>query len=367
VQAVRVTTLDGPAAVEIVDVPEPTPSGNQVLIDVHAAGVTFPDLLMTRGEYQVKPPLPFTPGTELAGVVRSAPDGSSLRAGDRVAASPGGGGFAEAALCDESWVFPIPDRLSYAAAAAVPMNYFTMQFGLIRRGRLQAGESVLVHGAAGGVGTAAVQIAKAWGARVIAVVSTNDKIEVARQAGADEVILADGFLAATKVLTEGRGVDVVADPVGGDRFTDSLRSLAPEGRMLVLGFTGGEIPTVKVNRLLLNNIDVVGVGWGAFAMPKPGFLQQQWADLLPHLESGAIDPVLGQTYPLQEAAKAPFCITGEYARWKSVLRKELDPIKAMMQKKLELKGQMTTIVKYVNASKELVECATQVATKFLDE
>lgn len=319
VQAVRVTTLDGPAAVEIVDVPEPAPSGNAVLIDVHAAGVTFPDLLMTRGEYQVKPPLPFTPGTELAGVVRSAPDGAAVKAGDRVAAFPGGGGFAEVALCDQSWVFPIPERLSYAAAAALPMNYFTMHFGLIRRGRLQAGESVLVHGAAGGVGSAAVQIAKAWGARVIAVVSTNDKVDVARQAGADEVVLADGFLAAVKELTEGRGVDVVADPVGGDRFTDSLRSLAPEGRMLVLGFTGGEIPTVKVNRLLLNNIDVVGVGWGAFAMPKPGFLQQQWADLLPHLESGAIDPVLGQTYPLREAAKGLADLDERRARGKVIL------------------------------------------------
>jgi NADPH:quinone reductase len=319
VQAVRVTTLDGPAAVEILDVPEPTPTGSQVLIEVHAAGLTFPDLLMTRGEYQVKPALPFTPGTEIAGVVRSAPDGCPVQAGDRVAAFPGGGGFAELAVCDQSWVFPIPDRLSYAAAAALPMNYLTMHFGLIRRGRLSAGESVLVHGAAGGVGTAAVQIAKAWGARVLAVVSTQDKVAVARQAGADEVVLAEGFRAAVKELTDGRGVDVVADPVGGDRFTDSLRSLAPEGRMLVLGFTGGEIPTVKVNRLLLNNVDVVGVGWGAFAMPKPGFLQQQWAELLPHLESGAIVPVLGQNYPLREAASGLADLAERRARGKVIL------------------------------------------------
>jgi NADPH2:quinone reductase len=267
----------------------------------------------------VKPPLPFTPGTELAGVVRSAPDGCAVQPGDRVAAFPGGGGFAELAVCDQSWVFPIPDRLSFAAAAALPMNYLTMHFGLIRRGRLSAGESVLVHGAAGGVGTAAVQIAKAWGAQVIAVVSTADKIAVAQQAGADDVVLAEGFLAAVKEITDGRGVDVVADPVGGDRFTDSLRSLAPEGRLLVLGFTGGEIPTVKVNRLLLNNVDVVGVGWGAFAMPKPGFLQQQWSELLPHLESGAIEPVLGQHYPLREAAKGLADLDERRARGKVIL------------------------------------------------
>ncbi|MGH3683240.1 MAG: zinc-binding dehydrogenase, partial [Natronosporangium sp.] len=163
---------------------------------------------------------------------------------------------------------------------------------------------VLVHGAAGGVGTAAIQLAKALGATVIAVASSDAKRDVARQAGADEAIDVAGFRDAVRELTGGRGADIVVDPVGGDRFTDSLRSLAPEGRLLVIGFTGGEIPTVKVNRLLLNNLDVVGVGWGAFALPRPGFLQQQWQDLLPLIESGQLDPPLGGSYPVERAAEA---------------------------------------------------------------
>jgi NADPH2:quinone reductase len=318
-RAVQVVALDGPAAVQVGDVPGPAPGEDQVLVEVHAAGVTFPEVLQTRGLYQYKPDLPFVPGAEVAGVVRSAPAGSGFAPGDRVAAFPGVGGYAELVTAAPSLVFPIPDRLSFASAAGVPMNYLTTHFGLVRRGRLQAGETVLVHGAAGGVGTAAVQLAKALGARVVAVVSTDAKGEVARAAGADDVVLADGFLAAVKELTGGRGVDLVVDPVGGDRFTDSLRSLAPEGRLLVIGFTGGEIPNVKVNRLLLNNIAVVGVGWGAFALPRPGFAAEQWTDLRPHLESGAIDPPLAEAYPLAEAAKALTAMEERQAAGKLVL------------------------------------------------
>ena len=183
----------------------------------------------------------------------------------------------------------------------------------------QAGETVLVHGAAGGIGTAAVQLAKALGARVIAVTSSDEKADVARRAGADEVVSSDGFRDAVKEFTGGSGVDVVVDPVGGDRFTDSLRSLGREGRMLVIGFTEGEIPTVKVNRLLLNNIAVVGVGWGAFWMPQPNYLQEQWAALLPHVESGALDPVIGATFPLEEAGKAVASLDERKALGKVVL------------------------------------------------
>jgi NADPH2:quinone reductase len=179
-----------------------------------------------------------------------------------------------------------------------------MHFALTRRGGLRAGETVLVHGAAGGIGTAAVQLSKALGATVIAVTSSDEKAEIARRAGADEVVSSDGFRDKVKEITGGKGVDVVVDPVGGDRFTDSLRSLAREGRLLVIGFTEGEIPTVKVNRLLLNNVAVVGVGWGAFWMPNPGYLQEQWAELKPHLEAGRLDPVVGATHPLGDAAKA---------------------------------------------------------------
>ena len=299
-RAVQVTTLDGPQAVSVTDVPEPDATG-KVLLDVHVAGVNFPDVLMSRGQYQVKPELPFVPGSEVSGVVVS---GDGFAVGTRVAGFSINGGYAERAACDKALLFPLPDRVSFEAGAALLMNYLTVDFGLVRRGRLQAGETVLVHGAAGGIGVATIQLAKVMGARVIAVVSTEAKGEVARKAGADEVVLADGFLAAVKELTGGRGVDLVMDPVGGDRFTDSLRSLAREGRLLVVGFTGGTIPEVRVNRLLLNNISVVGVGWGAFWMTDPSYLQEQWARLLPHLEDGSLDPLVGNSYPLEQAADA---------------------------------------------------------------
>jgi NADPH2:quinone reductase len=303
-RAVQVVRLDGPAAVEVNDVPEPEPGPDQVLIDVKAGGVTFPDALLSRGLYQLRPDPPFSPGSELSGVVRSAPDDAHVKPGDRVSAFPGVGGFADVVAIDPSFVFPLPRDVSFEAGAGLPMNYLTVEFALVRRGRLAAGETVLVHGAAGGVGTAGIQLAKALGARVIAVASSESKRKVAVEAGADEAIDVVGFKNAAKDLTDGRGVDVVLDPVGGDRFTDSLRSLAPEGRLLVVGFTGGEIPTVKVNRLLLNNLDVVGVGWGAFALTRPGYLRQRWSALLPHIESGALDPPIGGVYPVERAADA---------------------------------------------------------------
>lgn len=301
-RAAQVTRLDGPDAIEVVDVPAPDVADGQVLIDVAAAGMTFPDVLQTRGEYQIKPPLPFVPGSEVAGVVRVAPAGSGLAVGDRVAAFPFLGGFAEQVVCDPSLVFPLPDRVSFEQGAALPMNYLTCHFALRTRGRLAEGEKVLVHGAAGGIGTAAIQLAKAWGATVYAVVSDDAKADVARSAGADEVVLADGFRDAVKDLTSGHGVDIVVDPVGGDRFTDSLRSLAPMGRLLVIGFTAGSIPEVKVNRLLLGNLDVVGVGWGAFWMGTSGFVRSQWDDLVPLLEAGKLDPVIGMVRSLDEVA-----------------------------------------------------------------
>ncbi|WP_409329217.1 NADPH:quinone oxidoreductase family protein [Trujillonella humicola] len=319
-RAVQIQTLEGPEALRVVEVDEPATGGDRVVVDVHAAGVTFPEVLQSRGEYQIKPALPFVPGSEVAGVVRYAPEGAAVRAGDRVAAFPGTGGFAEVVAADPRMVFPLPENLSFAQGAALPMNYLTVHFGLTRRGGLRAGDSVLVHGAAGGVGTAAVQLAAALGARVIAVTSSEEKAATARAAGASDVVLADGFREQVSELTGGKGVDIVVDPVGGDRFTDSLRGLAVEGRLLVIGFTGGEIPTVKVNRLLLNNISVVGVGWGAF-WTRAGveYLQEQWADLLPLMEAGRLDPVLGTAYPLEEAAQALLELDRRRARGKVLL------------------------------------------------
>lgn len=319
-KAVHIKDLEGPSTVSVVEADVPSRADDQVLIDVHAAGVSFPDLLQTRGLYQVKPELPFIPGAEVAGVVAEAPEGAAVKAGDRVAALPFLGGFAERVACGADAVFPIPDDLGFDQAAAIPFNYLTAHFALCRRGRMAAGETVLVHGAAGGVGTAVIQVAKAFGAgKVLGVVSTPEKGETAVAAGADEYVLADGFKDAVKAATGGRGVDVIADVVGGDRFTDSLRCLAADGRMLVIGFTGGSIPEVKVNRLLLNNLDVVGVGWGAYALPRPGYLQGQWAELLPKLAAGAIVPPLGGSYPLADVRQALEAIENRKALGKLIL------------------------------------------------
>ena len=320
-KAVRVTSLGGPEAVEILEVDDPSADGG-IVVDVHAAGVAFPDALLTRGLYQYRPDPPFTLGAELAGVVRSAPDGAHVRAGDRVVAlTMIGGAMAETAVIDAERVFPLPDNVSFESGAGLLFNDLTVYFALTVRGRLAPGETVLVHGAAGGIGTSTLRLAPALGAgRVIAVVSTEDKVEVARAAGATDVVLADGFKDAVAELTAGKGVDVVMDPVGGDRVTDSLRSLAPAGRLLVVGFTGGEIPTVKVNRLLLNNVDVVGVGWGAWTMRHPGALQEQWDGLAALLKSGRLAAPQPEVYPLEQAAAAVASLENRTARGKVVLR-----------------------------------------------
>ncbi|MGQ0482677.1 MAG: NADPH:quinone oxidoreductase family protein [Pseudonocardia sp.] len=303
-RAVRVTRLDGPEAVEVGEVPEPERAPAEVLVDVRAVGLNFPDVLQTKGLYQYIPPLPFVLGSEIAGVVREAPDGSGLAPGERVAGFTMSGGAAEVAAIRADHVLPLPDDVGFPAGACLPMNYLTAHFALLTRARLAAGMSVLVHGAAGGVGTAVTQLAVALGARVLAVVSSPTKADVARACGAHEVVEVDGFKDAVKTLTGGRGVDLVVDPVGGDRFTDSLRCLAPYGRLLVVGFTAGEIPTVRVNRLLLGNIDVAGVSWGGDAFNRPGFLRQQWDALLPMISSGQLVPVISGSYPLDRAGEA---------------------------------------------------------------
>ncbi|MGW4097403.1 NADPH:quinone oxidoreductase family protein [Mycobacterium sp. NPDC004974] len=322
-RAAQITRLDGPDAVQVAEVEEPNGNaGDAVVIDVHAAGVAFPDALLTRGLYQYKPDLPFTPGAEVAGVVRSAPAGAHVRAGDRVLGlTMLSGGMAEVVALPAERVFALPDSVSFEAGAGILFNDLTVQFALRTRGRLAKGESVLVHGAAGGIGTSALRLAPALGAaRTIAVVSTEEKAGIARAAGASDVVLADGFRDAVKELTDGRGVDIVLDPVGGDRFTDSLRSLAVGGRLLVVGFTGGEIPTVKVNRLLLNNVDVIGAGWGAWTFSHPGYLQEQWAELQPLLASGAVPAPQPEVYPLEQAARAIASLENRSAKGKVVLK-----------------------------------------------
>src|SRR3954466_13855978 len=313
-RAIQITNLNGPdEALELVDIPEPEPShmltpGSGVLVDVHAAGVSFPEVLQTRGEYQFKPELPFVPGSEVGGIRRDT--------GERVAAFSFLGAFAEVAVAPEYMVFPIPDAWSYAQGAALVLNYHPAYFSLKTRGRLAEGETVLVHGAAGGVGTATIQVAKGLGARVIGVVSSDEKEQVARDAGADEVARAEGFKDAIKEL--GRA-DLVLDPVGGDRFTDSLRSLNEEGRIVVVGFTAGAIPEVKVNRLLLNNTEVIGAGWGAYVMPKPDVTRHIGAELARLIDQRAVQPIVGARFPFEQAADALKLIDDRGALGKVVL------------------------------------------------
>jgi NADPH:quinone reductase len=290
-----------------------------VLVDVHAAGVSFPEVLQTRGEYQLKPPVPFVPGSEVAGTVRSAPEGAGVREGDRVAAFCALGGFAEVAVAPEFFTFPLADELDFAQGASLILNYHTAWFALRLRGRLAEGETVLVHGAAGGVGTAALQVAKGLGARTIAVVSTDDKEQVARDAGADEVVRSDGSWKDEAKELSGGGVDVVLDPVGGDRFLDSLRSLGEGGRLVVVGFTGGSIPEVKVNRLLLNNTEVVGAGWGAYVMPKPDLNREIGTAVNRLVDDGFVRPIVGARFRPEQAADALKLIDERGATGKVVL------------------------------------------------
>jgi NADPH2:quinone reductase len=309
VRAVQISELSGPSGLAVVDARKPASShmltpGEGVLIDVAAAGVSFPDVLQTRGLYQLKPELPFIPGAEVAGTVIQAPPDSDLLAGERVMAFTVLGGMAEQAVAPAYLTFALPEQLDFAQGASVILNYHTAYFALKLRGRLQQDERVLVHGAAGGVGTAALQVAKALGATTIAVVSSAEKERVAREAGADEVVRSDGPWREQVLELTGGGVDVVLDPVGGERFTDSLRSLREDGRVLVVGFTEGSIPEVKVNRLLLRNLSVVGAGWGAYVMGNVERNRAIGGAIAKMIGDGFVRPIVGGHFALEQAVEA---------------------------------------------------------------
>ncbi|MGF7119781.1 NADPH:quinone oxidoreductase family protein [Rhodococcus sp. AG1013] len=302
-RAVVVTDLAGPSAMAVRDVPEPDSTG-LVLIDVKASGVCFPDLLISYGKYQLRAEPPFVPGTEVAGVVISAPEDSGFEPGQRVLAIPSLGGYAEQVAVHPNLVLPVPEELTFEEAASLIINYQTMEFALGRRARLQPGEAVVILGAAGGVGTSAIQLAKAHGARVIAVVRRDGADDFLREIGADEVVrLTDGWAARVRDLTGGRGADVLVDPVGGDAFDDAVRALAPEGRLVVIGFAGGGIPSVKVNRVLFRNISIVGAAWGEFLRTEPSALAETHAALVKHVRAG-LRPIVKARYPLASAAEA---------------------------------------------------------------
>jgi NADPH2:quinone reductase len=305
-RALLLESADGPDALRLADVDEPAGGEGLVRIEVHAAGVGFVDMLVSRGEYQIKPELPFVPGIEVAGVVLEAPAGAALSAGDRVAATTAFGGFAEVAVAPAMLTFALPDGMAFEAAAGFVVNHQTAHLALKRRGRLAAGETVLVHGAAGGVGTASIQVAKALGAgRVIGVARGEEKQRVALDAGADDVVEAENdWMGAVRELTGGRGADVVVDPVGGDRFDGSLKCMAPEGRLLVIGFAEGRIPTLPVNRLLLRSLDVVGVNYGGMLPFDQAFAGEAWTDLARWFDEGLLRPVVGTRYALADGARA---------------------------------------------------------------
>lgn len=279
------------------EVPAPAVGDGEIVVDVHAVAASFPDLLMSQGRYHMQPPTPFTLGSDFAGVVAQAPDGSHVAVGDRVAGFLDFGAASEVVSAPVGQVYPLPSCMSMVQGASLPMNYLTAHFALKVRGGLRAGDTVLVHGAAGGVGVACLQVARGLGAETIAVASSQEKADLARRAGATHTIRREDIPEVPRKLTGGRGVDIVIDVVGGDVMTDSLRSLAPLGRVMVVGFASGEIPMVKVNRLLLNNVDVRGVEQSY--MVAQGRSLEQWQDLVPMMESGVIDPVIHDARPFE--------------------------------------------------------------------
>lgn len=305
-RAWQVHELGDPRDVLALDqVPDPEPGPGQVLVRVLGAAANFPDVLMCQGAYQVRPPLPFIPGIELCGEVAAAGAGvTGFAAGDRVIGSPAlpSGGYAELALMNADTILPAPDGLDDAEAAAFFITYQTGWFGLHRRARLAAGETLLVQAAAGGVGSGAVQLGKAAGARVIGVVGGERKAEVARGLGADVVIdrLSQDFVAVVKEVTGGRGADVVYDSVGGEAYTKSTKCIAFEGRILVVGFASGQIPSAPLNHALIKNYSIVGLHWGLYQTKEPQAIRECHRQLTKLVADGAIRPLVSERLGLQE-------------------------------------------------------------------
>ena len=314
----------GPADTLVVeDVSSPEIKKNEVLLDVHAAGINFPDTLIIEGKYQFKPPFPFSPGGEAAGVISAVGENvSHLNVGDRVMALTGWGSCAEQIAVPAYNILPMPDAMDFTTAAAFSMTYGTAMHALKQRGALQAGETLLVLGASGGVGLAAIEIGKAMGARVIAAASSAEKLEVARQAGADELInyQDEDIRERLKTLTKGQGVDVVIDPVGGDLFETVFRSIAWNGRMLVIGFASGTIPSLPANLPLLKGAAVIGVFWGSFAQRQPQDNVANFEQLFAWYAEGKLKPLVSQTFALEDTAQAINTLAARKAVGKLVIK-----------------------------------------------
>jgi NADPH:quinone reductase len=295
-------------ALEVAEIGSPPLGSGQVRIRVHASGVNFPDILMVEGKYQVKPELPFIPGLEVAGVVAECAEGvDRVRPGDRVLAfARKGGGHAQEVVVPDAIVTPIPAGMDFIVAAAFPVAYGTAHFALTHRGRLSAGEVLLVLGASGGVGLAAIEIGKFLGARVIAAASTPEKLAIAREHGADEVIdyASEDLRDRVRELTDGKGVDIVFDPVGGEVFRQSVRCVGWEGRILVIGFASGEIPQVATNIILVKNVSVTGVVFGEHSWRYPQDTRRRLTQLLELFSANRLHPRVMRTYPLSDARDA---------------------------------------------------------------
>lgn len=314
-----------PEGLTVGELPAPEMVENGVRIAVRAAGVNFADTLMIQGAYQVRPPHPFSPGLEVAGdVIECAPGVSRAKLGDRVMANVHYGGFAEQVVADEADVQVIPDTMDFVTAAAFPVVYGTSHIGLKDKLGLQAGETLLVNGAAGGVGLTAVEIGKKLGATVIAAAGGAEKLAIAKQYGADHLIdyRSEDIRARVKVLTEGRGVDAVFDPVGGSAFDAALRAVTQRGRILVVGFASGTVPQIPANLLLVKNISVIGYYWGAHRFLDPQLVDRSFAELLDWYQDGALKPHVCKTYDLADVADALADLTGRRSTGKVVLTTE---------------------------------------------
>lgn len=323
-RALQLDAYDGPTALRLVELDDLPPDEESVLIDVRAIGINYPDLLITTGRYQVRPPLPFVPGSEVAGHISWAPEGSGWSVGDRVAAFVWSGAYAERVRAPLNAVLRLPDSMDFRTGAATIINYHTVHFALSRRGALQPGQSLLVLGAAGGIGSAAVQVGKGLGAYVLAGVASEEQADAAREAGADEVlVLAEGFSTAVRDLTGGRGVDVVLDPLGDWLFAEALRAIAPEGRILVVGFAAGAIPQLGINRLLLKNISAVGVAWGAFLDLDHHLMAHAGREIAAMHDAGVIRPLISESFDFEHIPQALQTLSEGRIRGKAVV--ELAP------------------------------------------
>lgn len=325
-QAVVVREFGPPGSIRVETFPPPQPGAGEVLVDVHAAGVNFPDMLVMAGKYQILPPRPFVPGKECAGVVRAAgAEVATCKPGDRVLLWMENGAFAEQAAASQDNCFVLPDGMSFEEGACFGLVYQTAHFALVTRANVQAGEIVLVTGATGGVGLAAVQVAKALGATVVAAVSTAEKGEVARRSGADHVLdvsmpnLRDGLREQLRQLTGGRGADVVVEQVGGDVFDASLRALAWSGRLVVVGFAGGRIPEVKANYLLVKNIAVLGLQISDYRDHRPAVMRRVMQQLFDWYAAGKLKPLVSKVYPLHDFPAAFAAIASRQALGKLAL------------------------------------------------